>query len=287
MLFHFLSLLSRRHLLWIGWRTWLMNLQLDLLILSKRTEPLFWAFLAPIILFCPFEDVKPLSQQPISITGAFETFPCWNGGKVYWTLAFLRFYFALSRSGYSHPLLIKLGSHFQTLPATTSRVLTKQTANYSLSLYFLLSIPSQIHKVNILIQVSTSRCLPCHAFPGNYAFEPFLKRFYVVMCSLGSEGVIASPREVDSRLDVAFYWVHSDRVLLFVLCSIEFTFIGGCCALCEGKLGVPGGTWGEAWQGQAPVACTANIQLLNFENMLNTQRPSCLNCVPNCLSFLL
>ena len=132
MLFHFLSLLSRRHLLWIGWRTWLMNLQLDLLILSKRTEPLFWAFLAPIILFCPFEDVKPLSQQPISITGAFETFPCWNGGKVYWTLAFLRFYFALSRSGYSHPLLIKLGSHFQTLPATTSRVLTKQTANYSL-----------------------------------------------------------------------------------------------------------------------------------------------------------
>ena len=35
------------------------------------------------------------------------------------------------------------------------------------------------------------------------------------------------------------------------------------------------------------MACTANIQLLNFENMLNTQRPPCLNCVPNCLSFLL
>ena len=121
----------------------------------------------------------------------------------------------------------------------------------------------------------------------NRFFDTFPKRCYVVMCSLGSEGVIASPREVDSRLDVAFYWVHSDRVLLFVLCSIEFTFIGGCCAFCEGKLGVPGGTWGEAWQGQAPVACTANIQLLNFENMLNTQRLPCLYCVSNCLSSLL
>ena len=78
----------------------------------------------------------PPSQYPISMTGALEPFPCWNGRKVYGTLAFLRFYFALSRSGYSHPLLIKLGSHFQTLPATTSRVLTKQTANYSLSLSF-------------------------------------------------------------------------------------------------------------------------------------------------------
>ena len=78
----------------------------------------------------------PPSQYPVSMTGAFEPFPCWNGRKVYWALAFLRFYFALSRSGYSHPLLIKLGSHFQTLPATTSRVLTKQTANYSLSLSF-------------------------------------------------------------------------------------------------------------------------------------------------------
>ena len=38
-----------------------------------------------------------------------------------------------------------------------------------------------------------------------YAFEPFPRRCYVAMCSLGSEGVIASPREVDSRLDVAFY----------------------------------------------------------------------------------
>ena len=36
-------------------------------------------------------------------------------------------------------------------------------------------------------------------------FYTFPKRYYVVMCSLGSEGVIASPREVDSRLDVAFY----------------------------------------------------------------------------------
>ena len=112
------------------------------------------------------------------MTGAFEPFPCWNGRKVYWALAFLRFYFALSRSGYSHPLLIKLGSHFQTLPATTSRVLTKQTANYSVSLFFLLSLPSQIHKLNILIQVSTSHCLPLSplpTFPGSYAFEPFPK----------------------------------------------------------------------------------------------------------------
>ena len=164
--------------------------------------------LAPIIFFCPFEDASPPSQYPISMTGAFEHFPCWNRRKVYGTLAFLRFYFALSRSGYSHPLLIKLGSHFQTLPATTSRVLTKQTANYSVSLFFLLSLPSQIHKLNILIQVSTSHCLPLSplpTFPGSYAFVPFPQRFYIVMCSLGSEGVIASPREVDSRLDVAFY----------------------------------------------------------------------------------
>ena len=49
------------------------------------------------------------------------------------------------------------------------------------------------------------------------------------------EHVIASAREVDSRLDVAFYWVHSDRVLLFVLYWIYF-YRRVLCPL-----------WGEAW----------------------------------------